>query len=78
MITDLVNVVAAERSPGTPVLHLFAGPYVMVRRRRLEIPEGSKRLIAFAALHTGMVARLHERPGTSAQRCGACGATGSN
>jgi DNA-binding SARP family transcriptional activator len=57
MITDLVNAVAAERSPGTPVLHLFAGPYVTVRRRRLEIPEGSKRLLAFAALHTGMLDR---------------------
>ena len=57
MIIDLVNDVAAERYPGTPVLHLFAGPYVTVRRRRLEVPEGSKRLIAFAALHNGMVAR---------------------
>ncbi len=57
MITDLVNALAAGRSPGTPVLHLFAGPYVTVRRRRLEIPEGSKRLLAFAALHTGMFDR---------------------
>jgi DNA-binding SARP family transcriptional activator len=57
MITDLLNAAAAERSPGTPVLHLFAGPYVTVRRRRLEIPEGSKRLLAFAALHTGMLDR---------------------
>lgn len=57
MITDLVNAVAAERSSGTLVLHLFAGPYVTLRRQRLEIPEGSKRLLAFAALHPGMVDR---------------------
>ena len=57
MITELVNSVTAKRPSGTPVLHLFAGPYVTVRRRRHEIPEGSKRLLAFVALHAGMVNR---------------------
>lgn len=47
-------------SPGTddaPELHLIGGPYVTVRGRRLELPEGSRRLIALVALHGGPVQR---------------------
>jgi DNA-binding SARP family transcriptional activator len=44
---------AAER----PVLHLLGGPYVVIGRRRLEIPEGSKRLLVFIALNGGRVER---------------------
>lgn len=36
--------------PDVPALHLFDGPYVVVGGRRLEIPEGSKRLLVFVAL----------------------------
>ena len=43
--------------PEAPVVHLFAGPYITVGSQRLDIPEGSKRILAFAALHTGMVDR---------------------
>jgi DNA-binding SARP family transcriptional activator len=43
----------------TVVLHLFGGPYLTVDGRREEIPEGSKRLLAFVALHDGRVARRH-------------------
>lgn len=57
MITDLVNAMDTHWSPEAPIVHLFAGPYVTVRCQRLDIPEGSKRLLAFAALHTGMVDR---------------------
>jgi len=39
------------------VLHLFAGPYLTVDGIRTEIPEGSKRLLAFVALRGGPVAR---------------------
>lgn len=41
--------VAYQRATGT-VVHLFDGPYVTVDGRRLDVPEGSKRLLAFVAL----------------------------
>jgi DNA-binding SARP family transcriptional activator len=46
-------------TPGAVVLHLFGGPHVDVDRRRLLIPEGSKRVLAFVALHGGRVHRRH-------------------
>jgi len=42
-----------------PVLHLFRGPYVTLDGRRREVPEGSKRLLAFVALRRGRVERRH-------------------
>jgi DNA-binding SARP family transcriptional activator len=42
-----------------PVLHLFGGPYVTFRGRRTEVPEGSKRLLAFVAMHRGRIERRH-------------------
>jgi DNA-binding SARP family transcriptional activator len=41
------------------VLHLFGDPYLTVDGRRTDIPEGSKRLLAFVALHDGRVARRY-------------------
>lgn len=41
------------------VLHLFGGPYVSINGKRLAVPEGSKRLLAFVALHSGQVDRRH-------------------
>lgn len=41
--------VAGERTIGT-VVHLFDGPYITIGSRRLDVPEGSKRLVAFVAL----------------------------
>lgn len=39
------------RAPENPVcLSLFGGPFVVADRRRLEVPEGSKRLLAYVAL----------------------------
>ena len=38
-------------------LHLFGGPYVTVDGERRELPTGSKRLVAFVALHHGHVDR---------------------
>lgn len=38
-------------------LHLFGGPFVTVGSRRVGIPEGSKRLLAFVALHGRRVER---------------------
>src|ERR1700758_724523 len=43
---------------GTAVL-LFGGPYVMHNGDRLEVPDGSKRLLVFVALSTGRVDRRY-------------------
>jgi DNA-binding SARP family transcriptional activator len=40
-------------------VRLFGGPFATEGDRRLEVPEGSKRLLAFAALHEGRVDRRH-------------------
>lgn len=40
-----------------PSLHLFGGMYVTWNGRRQEVPEGSKRLLAFVALRRGRVER---------------------
>jgi DNA-binding SARP family transcriptional activator len=41
------------------ILHLFGGPFVTVGPRRVTVPEGSKRLLAFVALHGGRVERRY-------------------
>ncbi len=46
-------------SPAGPVLHLLGGPHVSVGRCRREVPEGSKRLLAFIALRRQRVERRH-------------------
>jgi DNA-binding SARP family transcriptional activator len=38
---------------------LLGGPYVVQHDRRIGVPEGSKRLLAFVALHEGPVDRRH-------------------
>jgi DNA-binding SARP family transcriptional activator len=43
----------------SPVVHLFGGPYVMLGGQRRQVPEGSKRLLAFVALRHGRVERRH-------------------
>jgi len=50
--------VGYHRATGT-VVHLFDGPYVTVDGRRLEVPEGSKRLVAFVALRHRHLERRH-------------------
>ena len=60
MTAQLVS--RSETLPGPsvagPVLHLFGGPYVRVDGCR-EVPEGSKRLLAFIALRRQRVERQH-------------------
>ena len=46
-------------SSDRPSLHLLGGPYVSIGSRRLEIPEGSKRLLVFVALNGGRAQRKH-------------------
>jgi DNA-binding SARP family transcriptional activator len=41
----------------TPILHLFGGPYVSFGSSRVEVPEGSKRLLAFVAMRRGRIER---------------------
>jgi DNA-binding SARP family transcriptional activator len=41
------------------VLHLFGGPFVTLNCRRMAVPEGSKRLLAFVALHHRHVERRY-------------------
>jgi DNA-binding SARP family transcriptional activator len=42
---------------GVPAVALFDGPYVMLNGSRLEVPDGSKRLLVFVALGAGKVDR---------------------
>jgi DNA-binding SARP family transcriptional activator len=46
-----------EVGTGREMLCLLGGPYVLRAGRRCNIPEGSKRLLAFVALHGGRVDR---------------------
>jgi DNA-binding SARP family transcriptional activator len=57
---DFVHtLVTGEASDAQQILHLFGGPFVTCGRRRLEVPEGSKRLLVFVALHRGRVERRY-------------------
>jgi DNA-binding SARP family transcriptional activator len=40
-----------------PRLHLLGGPYVVIGTRRIDIPEGSQRLLVFVALNGGRAER---------------------
>jgi DNA-binding SARP family transcriptional activator len=60
MLEDFVHMLIAREAAEMPlVLHLFSGPFVAYGHRRLEIPEGSKRLLVFAALHRGRIERRY-------------------
>jgi DNA-binding SARP family transcriptional activator len=60
MPLDLVAPLLKSQTAGATVLHLFGGPVVeLASGVRLQVPEGSKRLLVFVALHTGEVDRRH-------------------
>jgi DNA-binding SARP family transcriptional activator len=60
MFLDFVHtLIARDAEESPPVLHLFGGPFVTEGQRRLDIPEGSKRLLVFVALHRGRVERRY-------------------
>jgi DNA-binding SARP family transcriptional activator len=48
-----------EETAERETLCLLGGPYVLRGGRRYSVPEGSKRLLAFVALHGGRVDRRH-------------------
>jgi DNA-binding SARP family transcriptional activator len=60
MLADFVHMLIAKDSgEAAPVVHLFGGPFVSYRQQRLDVPEGSKRLLVFVALHRGRVERRY-------------------
>jgi DNA-binding SARP family transcriptional activator len=60
MFMDFVHTLLTREAPEMPlVLHLFGGPFVTCGRRRIEVPEGSKRLLVFVALHRRRIERRY-------------------
>jgi DNA-binding SARP family transcriptional activator len=60
MSLDFVRILIAQETRDPPlVLHLFGGLFVTSEHRRVQLPEGSKRLLAFVALHQGRVERRY-------------------
>jgi DNA-binding SARP family transcriptional activator len=60
MGADLVDrLVARENHPDARVLHLYGGAWVSRGGEWIDIPEGSKRLLVFVALHRGRVSRSY-------------------
>lgn len=48
-----------KRTRSSCVVHLLGGPYVSAGEDRLEVPEGSKRLLVFVAVNGGTVDRRY-------------------
>ena len=60
MLADFVHMlISRESGDATPVVHLFGDPFVSYGPRQVDIPEGSKRLLVFMALHRGRVERRY-------------------
>ena len=60
MTQNLVRRLLSHRDlRDAPAVLLFGGPSVLVRGQRLEVPEGSKRLLVFIALSEGAIDRRH-------------------
>jgi DNA-binding SARP family transcriptional activator len=49
------NIPAKRRA----TVHLFNGPFVIIDGHRYEVPEGSKRLVAFVSIHDGRLERRY-------------------
>jgi DNA-binding SARP family transcriptional activator len=60
MLGDSVHALVVQKAQhASYMLHLFDGPYVTCGGHRTAVPEGSKRLLAFVALHGGQVERRY-------------------
>jgi DNA-binding SARP family transcriptional activator len=60
MLTDFFHMlIARESDDDIPVIHLIGGPFVSYGRQPVAVPEGSKRLLVFLALHRGRVERRY-------------------
>jgi len=53
----LTHAAADVRPAALSTVHLLRGPYVTIGNRRMDVPEGSKRLLVFVAVSGGQVAR---------------------
>ena len=53
------SVVDSERDGQSFSINLFGGPYAVIDGQRCDIPEGSKRLVAFVAIHRGRLERRY-------------------
>lgn len=56
---DVAGADSYAASPGASTVHVLGGPYVTRNGHRLEVPEGSKRLLAFLCLRRCPVERGH-------------------
>jgi len=56
---SVTDVNSCAPAPGLAMVHLLGGPYVTQNGCRVEVPEGSKRLLAFLALRRGRVERCY-------------------
>src|SRR6266702_7616722 len=60
MLRDFVHILITwESDDDVPILNLFGGPFVSYGRQRVAVPEGSKRLLVFVALHRDRVERRY-------------------
>ena len=59
MVSALVETLTRTESRCGGVVHLFGGPFVTLAGQRIEVPEGSKRLLVFVALQSGRVERRY-------------------
>lgn len=58
MSTDPMSQIFPPTERGTrPMVHLLGDPYVTCGLHRIGIPEGSKRLLAYIAIHRGPIER---------------------
>ena len=61
-MTSLTTRMLVDPSAGAgdvTTLCLLGGPYLLRSGRRIAVPEGSKRVLVFVALHGGVVDRRH-------------------
>jgi DNA-binding SARP family transcriptional activator len=59
VVSALVETLTRAESGRGGVVHLFGGPFVTLDGRRIEVPEGSKRLLVFISLQSGPVERRY-------------------
>lgn len=57
MQPQMSSLLSLGEQDSRPVLHLFSNPFVTVGARKVDIPEGSKRVLAYVALKQGAINR---------------------
>jgi len=59
VVSQLIESLTRSQQACSGVVHLFGGPFVTLASRRIEVPEGSKRLLVFIALQSGRIERRY-------------------